>query len=67
MSSEGDPTAWSAEEVADWLAGMNLKVGREALVENGVSGAMLADVDDDVLREDLGITSRILRSSPFFI
>jgi hypothetical protein len=48
-------SAWSVDDVARWLQTLSLGQYREAFVDAAVDGAFLYDLDDDDLRNTLGI------------
>ena len=54
--------AWTAEEVAAWLgAALQLEAVAAAFRARGVDGAVLLEVDHEVLRDDLGMASKLER------
>ncbi|KAK7240492.1 hypothetical protein SO694_00111089 [Aureococcus anophagefferens] len=54
-------SAWSVDDVARWLQTLSLGQYREAFVDAAVDGAFLYDLDDDDLRNTLGIEHRLHR------
>ncbi|KAJ8602420.1 hypothetical protein CTAYLR_001223 [Chrysophaeum taylorii] len=54
-------SAWSVEDVARWLQTLSLGQYREAFIDAAVDGAFLYDLDDDDLRNTLGIEHRLHR------
>lgn len=53
---------WSPVDVAAWLTDIGLGKLAPLFCGNDVAGDMLADIDSDVLEEDLGMTSKLDRS-----
>ena len=47
---------WSAGEVAQWLDTLSLGHLSECFRENGVDGSFLAELSEDELRGELGLT-----------
>ncbi|CAN0469958.1 unnamed protein product, partial [Phaeothamnion confervicola] len=54
-------SAWSVEDVARWLQTLALPQYREAFVDAAVDGAFLYDIDEDDLRNTLGVEHRLHR------
>lgn len=54
-------SAWSVEDVARWLQTLSLGQYREAFIDAAVDGAFLYDLNDDDLRNTLGIEHRLHR------
>lgn len=54
-------SAWSVEDVARWLQTLSLGQYREAFIDAAVDGAFLYDLDEDDLRNTLGIEHRLHR------
>ena len=52
---------WSVKDVGDWLATLNLGQYREAFADAAVDGAFLYDLNDDDLRNTLGIDHNLHR------
>ena len=61
-SSEYDDVhAWSLSDVQAWLRNSGLAEHAEAFALHRVDGALLVQIDDEDLRGELGITSRLQR------
>ncbi|KAJ1456598.1 hypothetical protein M885DRAFT_463166 [Pelagophyceae sp. CCMP2097] len=54
-------SAWSVDDVARWLQTLSLGQYREAFIDAAVDGAFLYDLDDDDLRNTLGIEHKLHR------
>merc|ERR1711965_1100639 len=54
-------SAWSVEDVARWLTTLSLGHYREAFIDAAVDGAFLYDLNDDDLKNTLGIEHRLHR------
>ena len=53
---------WTVEEVAAWIGGaLKLEAAAAAFRAEAIDGAVLLQVDDEVLRDDLGVTSKLGR------
>ena len=61
-SSEYDGVhAWRLSDVQAWLRNSGLAEHAEAFALHRVDGALLVQIDDEDLRGELGITSRLQR------
>merc|ERR1711871_1838725 len=58
---EEDPRAWSVEDVGEWLSSLALAQYREAFADAAVDGAFLMDLNDEDLRNTLGIDHNLHR------
>jgi len=54
-------SAWSVDDVARWLQTLSLGQYREAFIDASVDGAFLYDLDEDDLKNTLGIEHRLHR------
>merc|ERR1719174_2567702 len=54
-------SAWSVEDVARWLQTLSLGQYREAFIDASVDGAFLYDLNEDDLKNTLGIEHRLHR------
>eukprot|EP00912_Choanoflagellata_sp_UC4_P001223 UC4_evm2s764 len=54
-----NPLEWTVDEVCDWLS--DLKVDPASFRENDIDGALLLELDDEILREDLEISKKLSR------
>ena len=54
-------TAWSVEDVAKWLQTLSLGQYSEAFIDAAIDGEFLYDIDDDDLKNSLGIEHRLHR------
>ena len=53
---------WTVDEVAAWVGGaLKLEAAAAAFRAEAVDGAVLLRIDDEVLRDDLGVTSKLGR------
>ncbi len=58
---EEDPRAWSVEDVGEWLSSLALGQYRESFADAAVDGAFLLDLNDEDLRNTLGIDHALHR------
>merc|ERR1711879_981386 len=58
-----DFTTWTSTEAAQWIRSLNPTFGVEAAIfdEEGIDGEMLTMLDDEIMREQLNITSTLHR------
>jgi hypothetical protein len=54
-------SAWSVEDVAKWLQSLSLGQYSEAFIDSAVDGEFLYDLNDDDLKNTLGIEHRLHR------
>ena len=59
--SVSDPTRWSTESVVAWAQSEGMGRYAAILQEHQIDGLMLFEVDDQMLQDDLGFTSRLDR------
>lgn len=52
-----NPAAWSVRDVCDWLEFVGLGRHRKAFVHQGVSGALLPKLNEEVLKSDFGLNN----------
>lgn len=50
-----NPSAWSVKDVCDWLDVLSMGQYRKRFVHHAVSGVVLSKLDDNILKNDLGV------------
>lgn len=56
---ERDATHWSVQRVCEWLGAEGLDEHVLAFRQNGIDGSLLFELDESMLRDDLGVSSRL--------
>lgn len=61
MENKGEVSTWSVNDVGDWLETLTLGQYREAFFDAAIDGAFLYDLNDEDLRNTLGIEHSLHR------
>ena len=48
---------WSIEEVGEWISDLGFEKMKDCFIENYISGKELVDLQNDELKDDLGVTA----------
>lgn len=59
IATKVEPVHWTVQDVCQWLESCGLGAHAEVFANHGIDGELLFELDGDMIRDDLGITSRL--------